>query len=631
MCGICGFYSKQEENLQNLIMMNNTMIHRGPDDHGEVIIDCRRNEYSVGMAHRRLSIRDLSELGHQPMYSNDGRVVVIFNGEIYNFTDLKLKMQGYSFQSNCDTEVILAAYLKWGIKFVDHLQGMFAIALFDKQEDILYLIRDRMGKKPLYYYLDAGNLYYASELKPLMENSHFHRKINEKIVGKFLYRQYINAPNTIFQDTYKLKPGEILKFQYGKMERWTYWDIAEIHNRKQIRGTYEDAKEELEKLLRNAVVARMAADVPVGEFLSGGYDSTLVCAIAQSISTSPIKTYSIGFDDEKLNEAPFAKQIAQYLGTNHTEHYISEKEMLNLVRSIPQYYDEPFADPSQICTMLVSKLAKEKVTVVLTGDGGDELFGGYTIYEKLVSAQQKKIEGVLLHYLLKLPYIKNKFDFCKIPFIYRVASESFDSRIKTQTGSGQYLEALDRILLCKEHDSYFEYVEKRYKENNWAYRRMLLDLDSYLPGNILCKVDRASMKYSLEARCPFLEKNVVEFSLKLPFEYKIADGESKRILKDITYKYIPKKLVDRPKQGFSVPIERWLRNKLKEELLAYTDSSFLKKQGIFDIYETQKFVYSFLRNGDGGENSGKNYGKFVWSYFIFQQWYQKYGKNINEH
>ena len=607
--------------------MNDTMVHRGPDDHGEVIIDCRHNEYCIGMAHRRLSIHDLSQLGHQPMYSNDGRVVVVFNGEIYNYAELRLEICGYTFKSDCDTEVILAAYLKWGIGFVNHIRGMFAIALLDQRDYSLYLIRDRMGKKPLYYYLDAGDLYYASELKPLMKNPNFHREINEKIVGKFLYRQYINAPNTIFQNTYKLKPGEILKFKHGKAEQWTYWDIAETYNQNLTSYSYEEAKDKLEKLLRNAVEERMAADVSVGEFLSGGYDSALVCAIAQSVSDTPIRTYSIGFDDEKINEAPFAKQIAQYLGTNHTEHYITEKEMLGLVKSIPQYYDEPFADPSQICTMLVSKLARKDVTVVLTGDGGDELFGGYTIYEKIASAQRKKVQGVVLHLLLKIPFVSNRVDFYKIPFVYRVASESFDSRIKTQTGSTHYLRALDRILICKEHDSYLDYVERRYKEKNWAYRRMLLDLDTYLPGDILCKVDRASMKYSLEARCPFLDKSIVEFSLGLPLEYKIADGKLKRLLRDITYKYIPKELMDRPKRGFSVPIERWLRNELREELLAYTDSGFLKKQGIFQEQETKKFVHSFLQNGNGGENTGNNYGKFVWSYFIFQQWYQRYKKS----
>lgn len=624
MCGICGFYTKHNENLENLVKMNNTMIHRGPDDHGEEIFDGKVGLYCVGMAHRRLSVQDLSSMGHQPMHSDDGKVIVVFNGEIYNFRVLKKKLLGYSFRSNCDTEVILAAYLKWGIKFVTHLNGMFAIALFDKEDDTLYLIRDRIGKKPLYYYLKSGNIYFASELKPLMANPNLDMEINDRVVGKLLYQQYINAPDTIFQSTYKLQPGEIVRFRNGEVRKHKYWDVASVHNSSNMACSYDDAKEHLEVLLKKAVTMRMAADVPVGEFLSGGYDSALVCAMAQSISSKPINTYSIGFYDEKLNEAPYAKKIAQYLGTNHTEYYISEKEMFGLVKSIPQYYDEPFADASQICTMLVSELAKKDVTVVLTGDGGDELFGGYTIYEKLASAQQKKWQGVMLHYLLKMPYIKDRYDFCKIPFIYRIASESLDRGTRTQTGSGQYLAVLDRILTCTDRIEYLYDFEERYNEKDWEYRRMLLDMDTYLPGDILCKVDRASMKYSLEARCPFLDKNVMEFSLGLPLEYKIADGKLKRILKDITHKYIPNELMERPKQGFTVPIERWLRNELKEELLSYTESSLLKRQGIFNSHETQKFVIHFLKNGNRGENTGENYAKFVWAYFIFQQWYQRY-------
>lgn len=624
MCGICGFYSKNKENLQNLIEMNNTMIHRGPDDHGEEIFDCMNGEYSVGLAHRRLAIQDLSRLGHQPMYSNDGRIGVVFNGEIYNFQDLKDEIPEYSFRSNCDTEIILAAYLKWGIKFVEHLNGMFAVALFDKENDTLYLIRDRIGKKPLYYYLDSGNLYYASELKPLMASPYFQKKINEKIVGKFLYRQYINAPDTIFTYTYKLRPGEILKFRGGNVQTWKYWDVAKAHSQRLEGISYEEAKVHLEELLVEAVRRRISADVPVGEFLSGGYDSALICAIAQSMSSQPINTYSIGFYDKKLNEAPFAKNIAQHLGTKHTEYYISEQEMFDLVKSIPLYYDEPFADASQICTMLVSELAKKDVTVVLSGDGGDELFGGYTIYEKIALAQQKRIQGVVLHYLLKIPFVKNKYDYSKIPFVYRVASESLASETRTQTGSGQYFDILDKMLLCKGHDSYIDPIEDRYHEKRWAYRRMLLDLDTYLPGDILCKVDRASMKYSLEARCPFLDINVMEFSLGLPLEYKMRNGNLKKILKDITYKYIPKELMDRPKQGFSVPRERWLRNELKEELLSYTDTDFLKRQGIFRHDETQKLVSLFIEKGDGGKDTGKNYAGIVWAYFIFQQWYMMY-------
>lgn len=424
MCGICGFYSRYKESLENLIKMNETMIHRGPDDHGEEMFDCMKGTYHIGMAHRRLSVQDLSVLGHQPMHSDNGRVVVTFNGEIYNFQELRSQLSEYPFQSNCDTEVILAAYLKWGITFVKRLNGMFAIALFDKEDNSLYLIRDYIGKKPLYYYIDSGNLYYASELKPLMDNPYFEKRINDKIVGKFLYRQYINAPDTIYQSTYKLRPGEIVRFRNGEIQKKKYWDIAAVYNHRWENISYREAKQQLETLLREAVSKRLVADVPVGEFLSGGYDSALVCAMAQSISTKPINTYSIGFYDEELDEAPYARRIAEHLGTNHTEYYISDKEMFDLVKSIPHYYDEPFADSSQICTMLVSELAKKDITVVLTGDGGDEMFGGYTIYEKIAAAQQKKILGVMLHYLMKIPLVSVRYDYSKMPFVYRVASES---------------------------------------------------------------------------------------------------------------------------------------------------------------------------------------------------------------
>lgn len=624
MCGICGFYSKNKETTENLIKMNNTMIHRGPNDHGEEIYVGQDISYGIGLAHRRLSIVDLSTKGHQPMHSLNKRVSLVFNGEIYNFKELKEELDGYPFQSNCDTEVIIASYLKWGIKCIDKFNGMFAIALYDREDDTLYLVRDRIGKKPLYYYLKDGSLYFASELKPLMANPYFEKKINEKIISKYLYRQYINAPDSIFEDTYKLEPGGILKFTKGKVEKWKYWDIADMYKEKHTTFTYEEALDEFEILMKDAVQKRMVADVSVGEFLSGGYDSALVCALAQSVLDRPIRTYSIGFEDEKLNEAPFAKEISKYLGTNHTEHYISEKEMFNLVDSIPHYYDEPFADSSQICTMLVTELAKKDVTVVLTGDAGDEFFGGYTIYDRLIDAQKVKGKGLLLHYLYKIPGVDKIKDFRTLSFPLKIAAESMDPKVKTQSGTGYYFDTLNNLLICENQISCLDPIEERYGENNWAYRRMLTDMDTYLPGDILCKVDRASMKYSLEARCPFLDKNVMEFSLGLPLEYKIKNGNLKSMIKDLTYRYIPKELMDRPKQGFAVPREKWMRNELKEELLSYIDRDYLVKQNIFRVDETRQFVYDFVENGNRGGNTGKNHAGFVWAYFIFQKWYEYY-------
>lgn len=624
MCGICGFYSKNRETLDNLIEMNNTLIHRGPNDHGEEIYIGKTSEYGIGLAHRRLSIVDLSAKGHQPMHSFDKRVSLVFNGEIYNFQELKEELRDYPFQSSCDTEVIIAAYLKWGIQCVDRFNGMFAIALYDREDEALYLIRDRIGKKPLYYYLKDENIYFASELKPLMVNPNFEKKINEEIISKYLYRQYINAPDSIFENTYKLEPGGILKFIKGNVEKWKYWDIADTYKTKHTTLTYEEALCEFEVLMREAIQKRMVADVPVGEFLSGGYDSALVCALAQSLSDTPIRTYSIGFEEESLDEAPFAKQIASHLGTKHTEHYISEEEMFNLVDSIPYYFDEPFADSSQICTMLVSELAKQDVTVVLTGDAGDEFFGGYTIYDKLLSAQKMNTLGSLLHYFYKIPGANKIKDFRTLSLPLKIAAESMDPNVKTQTGTAYYLNILRNLLLCKKQICGLDPIEKKYEEQSWAYRRMLIDMDTYLPGDILCKVDRSSMKYSLEARCPFLDKNIMEFSLGLPLEFKIRNGNLKSLIKDLVYRYIPKEMMDRPKQGFSVPIEKWLRSQLKEELLSYVERDYLIRQNIFEVDATRQFIQDFVVNGDKGKKTGQNYTKFAWAYYVFQKWYEKY-------
>lgn len=624
MCGICGFYSKKRETLGNLIEMNNTLIHRGPNDHGEEIYIGKTPEYGIGLAHRRLSIVDLSVKGHQPMHSFDKRVSLVFNGEIYNFQELKEELRDYPFQSSCDTEVIIAAYLKWGIQCVDRFNGMFAIALYDREDEALYLIRDRIGKKPLYYYLKDENIYFASELKPLMVNPHFEKRINEEIISKYLYRQYINAPDSIFENTYKLEPGGILKFVKGNVEKWKYWDIADTYKTKSTTLTYEEALCEFEVLMREAIQKRMVADVPVGEFLSGGYDSALVCALAQSLSDTPIRTYSIGFEEENLDEAPFAKQIASHLGTKHTEHYISEEEMFNLVDSIPYYFDEPFADSSQICTMLVSELAKQDVTVVLTGDAGDEFFGGYTIYDKLLSAQKMNTLGSLLHYFYKIPGANKIKDFRTLSLPLKIAAETMDPNVKTQTGTAYYLNILRNLLLCKKQICGLDPIEKKYEEQSWAYRRMLIDMDTYLPGDILCKVDRSSMKYSLEARCPFLDKNIMEFSLGLPLEFKIRNGKLKSLIKDLVYRYIPKEMMDRPKQGFSVPIEKWLRSQLKEELMSYVERDYLIRQNIFEVDATRQFIQDFVVNGDKGKKTGQNYTKFAWAYYVFQKWYEKY-------
>ncbi len=624
MCGICGFVSKQNITLEQLKKMNDTMYHRGPDDSGEEIFQMK-DGYQMGMAQRRLSILDLSPLGHQPMHSADKRVSVVFNGEIYNFAELREELTGYPFRSSCDTEVIIAAYLKWGIDCIQRFNGMFAICLYDRETDDIYLVRDRIGKKPLYYEIDGGNLIFASELKPLMARDGFQKKIRRDVLSRFLFQQYINAPDSIFENVYKLEPGSILKFRYGEVKVWKYWDVKEVYHSMQEHPVtdYEQAKQELKALLKKAVSDRMIADVPLGAFLSGGYDSSLMTAIAQEHAGEPVKTFSIGFDEERYNEARYAKEVADYLGTRHTELYIDEKEMFDLVESIPAYYDEPFADSSQIPTMLVSKLARQDVTVALSGDGGDEFFCGYNIYENVRQAQMLDLLGGMTYGACNLPGFRQMGLMEKLPFRVRVIAGNRNKETKTQFGAGNYVVRAGRMVLGEGLPCHYP-VESAYQVKDWQIRRMLLDMDTYLPGDILCKVDRASMKYSLEARCPILDKDVMEYSFRLSHRMKYEKGNKKRILKDIAYEYIPKQLLDRPKVGFGVPLDKWLRGPLKEQLMDMCSRDYLKKQGIFDADFVAGMIEDYMRTGDGGPATGANYSKLSWSFFTFQQWYGAY-------
>ncbi len=624
MCGICGFVSKQNITLGQLKEMNDTMYHRGPDDSGEEIF-AMKDGYQIGMAQRRLSIMDLSPLGHQPMHSKDGRVSVVFNGEIYNFLELREELKDYPFCSNCDTEVIIAAYLKWGIKCIDRFNGMFAICLYDRESQGVYLVRDRIGKKPLYYEVDGGNLIFASELKPIMKREGFPKKIRRDILSRFLFQQYINAPESIFENVYKLEPGSILKFHYGEITIRKYWDIKKVYHEMQKKPVtdYEQAKTELKALLQKAVSSRMIADVPLGAFLSGGYDSSLMTAIAQAHAQEPVKTFSIGFQEERYNEAKYAKEVAEHLGTKHTELYIDEGEMLGLVESIPLYYDEPFADSSQIPTMLVSALARKDVTVALSGDGGDEFFCGYNIYENVRQAQLLDCLGGLTHGVCGLPGLKQIGLEEKLPFRVRVIAGNRNRETKTQFGASNYVTRANQMVMGQGQPCHFP-IESAYQVSDWQVRRMLLDMDTYLPGDILCKVDRASMKYSLEARCPILDKDVMEYSFRMAHSLKYEKGNKKRILKDIAYEYIPKRMLDRPKVGFGVPLDKWLRGPLKEQLTDMCSRDYLKRQGIFDADFTADMIENYMKTGDGGPATGANYSKLSWSFFTFQQWYHAY-------
>ena len=688
MCGICGYISRTVIGREQLSRMNDTMKHRGPNDAGVELFEAAGG-YTVGLAQRRLSIQDLSPLGHQPMASADGRLEVVFNGEIYNFLELKKELSEYPYRSSCDTEVILAAYLRWGIGMVDHLGGMFAIALFDRQEQAVYFLRDRIGKKPLYYTFYDGRLVFGSELKPLMAAPDFPRELRPR----YLYQGYINAPDTIFAHTYKLEPGCWMKvaltgaaaksgLSEASAELHRYWDVAEVYHAKSADPVedYGEAKEGLRAELRHAVSERMIADVPLGAFLSGGYDSSLVSAVAQELAMEqtgrPLKTFCIGFDDPAYDESPFAEKVAAHLGTDHTTMKIGEKDMLDLVESIPQYFDEPFADSSEIPTMLVSSLARKQVTVALSGDGGDEFFCGYNIYAKLHEAQRLDALGAAAHAVGKIGGLGRYY-----PFRVRVIAENRDPETKTQLLSGNYVSRAYRMCGVSGADAQNGAgacggqeqtesrcgvsradaqngvgvrelqgktgsrcgvtaplvqpggqavlpagypIESRYGVKDWQIRRMLLDMDTYLPGDILCKVDRASMKYALETRCPILDPEVMEYSFRIPHRFKYDGKDKKHILKDLARDYIPGELLDRPKKGFSVPLDKWLRGPLRAQLLDFAREERLRAQGLFDAAYTYAFVAQYLETGDRGAMSGENYSKLIWSFFVFQQWYEAY-------
>ncbi len=628
MCGICGFYGKQNITPAQLVEMNDTMIHRGPDDAGVEIYEAGGG-MRVGLAHRRLSILDLSPLGHQPMHSRDGRLSVVFNGEIYNHGELREQLKGYPFTSHSDTEVILAAWLTWGPGCVERFNGMFAIALFDRRENSLYLIRDRIGKKPLYYQKTGEGILFASELKGIMKAPGFRGKIREELLNRYLTHQYLAPTDTIFENVFSLLPGSILKLQGSNETRVRYWDLLNVYEKQKetMTGNFEEAKEELKAKLERAVRLRMIADVPVGTFLSGGYDSSLITALAQAGSSRPIKTFSIGFMDPNHDEAVYARQISAYLGTDHTELYLGEEELFSMIEDLTDYYDEPFADSSQIPTMLVSRLAREQVTVALSGDGGDEFFCGYNNYQMLADMQKLDGLGTLTHRICSLEPVKKAGLMERLPGKVQVVANNRHPQYRVQP-FGMLQSQRARSLLLSEQLDYPFPQEKRYGEENWQIRRMLLDMETYLPGDILVKVDRAGMKYSLENRCPILDKEVMEYSFCLPHSFKYEKGNKKRILKEVTYDYLPKELLDRPKRGFSVPLDKWLRGPLQKQLLDYSTRDYLRRQDIFDCDTIQRFLADYLAKGDKGAGTGENDSRMVWAFFVFQKWYDQYSRQV---
>ena len=629
MCGITGFVDyKKNSGVDLLRSMTDSMLHRGPDDGGHEVYDAP--QASVGFGQRRLSILDLSPLGHQPMHFGD--LIVNFNGEIYNFKEIRkeLEEKGYTFDSWSDTEVILKGYHCWGLDVMQKFIGMFAIALYDRGNDKLILIRDRAGVKPLYYFLGEGLVLFASELKALYRHPGFVKKIDVNSLALFLQYSYIPAPHSIFRDTFKLLPGHYLTIDLRtrRQELGKYWDVFDYYNRPTLNMSDAEAIDHTDKLLKNAYEYRMVADVPVGIFLSGGYDSSSVAALLQTGRTEKLKTFTIGFHENEFNEAPEAKKIAEYLGTDHTEWYLTAKEAGEVLSRLPEIYDEPFADNSTVPSVLVSQLARQQVKVALSADGGDEIFGGYNKFNlaeryttRLPGFAQNVLSGAMsLINPEHIPYFNKKYNFStryeKMKLIWKsqdpVTAVKYISQYITETEVESFL-GKD----FTRYPTFFEEGDRLDHHDGVVNRLLAIDYKTFLVDNNLVKMDRATMSVSLEGREPMLDHRVIEFLAQLPSSFKIRDGVNKWLLKEVVHRYIPRELMERPKRPFIAPLMVWFREDLKEQLRYYLSEKSLTATGVFAAGPIVRLRDQYL----AGRNV--NYQK-LWQVLMFQLWYDRW-------
>lgn len=625
MCGIAGFVSKKVNNKEVILRMNAAMIHRGPDS-GDIFID---ESTGVTLGHRRLAIVDLNSTGAQPMISHDGRYVIVYNGEIYNAAAIRSRLEqeyvGIQWRGTSDTEVLVESIARLGIRqTLEQATGMFAFAVYDKVSGSITVARDRIGEKPLYYGHINGDFVFASDLGELEEYPGFVKRLSMEAVRLYLRYSYVPTPLSIYEGIFKLKPGTFMRFEapYEEGVPEVYYDtqlqyIDGLNN--QFAGSYEEAVDSLESVLKKAIRSQLMSDVPLGAFLSGGIDSATIVALMQSLGEGQTKTFTIGFEEKEYDEAEAAASIAKHLGTDHTSLTISERELKEIIPKLPSIFTEPMADSSELPTYLVSKLARSKVTVSLSGDAGDELFAGYNTYWKTARLYNK---------VKRVPYTLRKTagsllvsgaqglnPLARNNKLYRAGNCLRAKDIAEFHESVSY----DMTYLSGKHISQTSLLDKK---GTIEDEMMLRDLLHYHPDDILVKVDRAGMAVSLENRVPMLDKDVLKLAYSLPLEYKLSmvDGKlvSKRILKDVLYRYVPKELMDRPKKGFSVPLKKWLSEgeiyNWSRELLC---NSKLQEDGILDKDFIEKVVRSFDIKG---ENKG-----LLWNLVVLEQWYREHG------
>lgn len=607
MCGIAGIYHPEGAQQETLKQMSDAISHRGPDAEGFFV------DGEFGLAHRRLSIIDLSTAANQPMQSICKRYWMVFNGEVYNYKEIAKDLD-VQLKTTGDTEVILEAFAKWGPKMIEKLNGMFTISIFDTREKKLYLFRDRLGIKPLFVYRKNGIMAYASELKAVSAVREFELTVNRMAIPYFLHLGYIPEPLSIYAEVEKFPAGCWAVFDGHQLKVERYWSASEKVTPNVISNETE-AKEQLSQLLEASVARRLISDVPFGTFLSGGIDSSLVTALAQKSTSEKLKTFSIGFNDAKHDESSFARQVSEHLDTEHFEYRVTEKDALELVPDILPQYDEPYADSSAIPTMLVSKMARQEVTMTLSGDGGDELFHGYGMYawaqrlnNPLVNAFHSPISSILALGEDRYKRIAKVFDYSD--------SDQIHSHIFSQE---QYMFSTKEISELMVDSSEANYAllalnPSLSRNLNAAERQALFDIDFYLKDDLLTKVDRASMRYSLEARVPILDHTVVEFALNLDPKLKVKNGTAKYLLKQVLYDHVPKQIFDRPKWGFSIPLDKWLKKDLSYIVEEYLNEKAISESGILKWSE----VNSILTKWRSGQNHLYNR---IWLMVLLQKWF----------
>ena len=622
MCGIAGYFSFNKNfEKHELEKITNSMLHRGPDAAG---FFWNENQ-TCGLGHRRLSIIDLSSAANQPMLSHDSRFMMVFNGEIFNYREIAAELQQehlqkfntqISFKTHSDSEVILEAFSFWGYNFVNKLNGMFAIVIYDKKENSLSIFRDRLGVKPLYYFFENGLFVFGSELKAVVNFSNIKNRleINPEAVNQFLHIGYIVEPISIYKQVKKFPAGAFGILQNENLAIKYYWK-AEEKISENVVSDFSIAKNELKNLLLQSVKYRMISDVPFGTFLSGGVDSSLVTALAQQNSSSPVKTFSIGFKEATHNESIYAKRVSAHLKTNHHEFIVSEKDVFELIPKIAFAYDEPYADPSALPTMLVSKLARQHVTMTLSGDGGDELMHGYGMYawakrlnNPFLQMGKKPTAAILRSLSSRYKRIADLIDFEE--------KENLHGHIFSQE---QYFfsrkELKNLVKKNWQSDFHFKYNFETKRKLNAAEEQSLFDIKYYLKDDLLTKVDRASMQFSLETRTPFLDFNVVEYCFNLDENLKVKNGIQKYLLKEILYDFVPKDFFNRPKWGFSIPLAVWLKNDLQYLLEEFLSEEKINAAGLVNYSEVKRIKDLFL------SGSHNHYYNRLWNLIQLHNWY----------